>query len=125
MLRRRRGRLPGGWFAMSRCVTAHARAAWPNECCGLLVRDFRGRLFTLRSRNTSKYKRFSYTLDPAAFFWAAQLGWEPVGVYHSHVEADARPSRLDASPWPGARAMIVPAARLVSAARPRAPGRLP
>jgi len=119
--RRGRARLPGRWFALQRSVTAHARAAWPNECCGLLARDARGRTFAVRSRNISDCQRFSYTLDPASFFQAACRGLEPSGVYHSHVEADARPSRLDRAPWSGARALIVPCPGRVSRARSRAP----
>jgi proteasome lid subunit RPN8/RPN11 len=95
----RRGRMPAAWFALARRMVAHARAAWPNECCGLIARDARGRSTTIRARNTSKYRRFSYSLDPAAFFWAAQRGLEPVGVYHSHVEGGTRPYGL--TPRPG------------------------
>ena len=106
-VKRHRARRPSAWFRVVRLVLRHARAAWPDECCGLLAVDPRGRIWTVPGENEAAHPRVQFSLAPAAFFRAAARGLEPVGVYHSHVDAPRLRSNLDRPPWPGARMRIV------------------
>jgi len=106
-LMRRRTRRPSAWFRVVRLICRHARATWPDECCGLLAVDTRGRIWVVPGENLADRPRVQFALAPAAFFRAAKRGLEPVGLYHSHVDAPGLRSMLDQSPWPGARTRLV------------------
>jgi proteasome lid subunit RPN8/RPN11 len=80
--------------AVRRALEEHARAAVPNEACGVIV---------FRSREAQRYEpgrnlapspyRFELEVDPAVWFLEDE-GYE-LAVFHSHVSAPARPSRTD------------------------------
>lgn len=100
-------RLPAsGW----RRMREHARAAWPHEACGLLVRpgpDARaGRLRVQPCRNLAPDPEHAYVIDPELFLrldrLAGRLGGGVIGTWHSHPHGDPRPSARDArEAWPG------------------------
>lgn len=97
-------------------VRAHARAAYPEECCGLLVGEPRpagARVReVVRAANLHPEPRRRYDVDPRALLAghrrARELGREVVGYYHSHPDSPARPSWHDtAAALPGASYLIV------------------
>jgi proteasome lid subunit RPN8/RPN11 len=76
----------------------HARAALPNEACGLLVgRDGQASRF-IPAENTLRSKT-AYEIDPAflaaTFRSLRETGEELVGIFHSHPQGPARPSNRD------------------------------
>lgn len=85
-------------------LLAHATAAYPHECCGLLLgerdgADLRARR-AFRARNLVTDRAHDrYELDPAdrlaAERAAEAAGWTLVGFYHSHPEHDAYFSATD------------------------------
>ena len=79
-----------------------ARAAAPEECCGLIVgtRDPAPRALRLiPARNTHPEPRRFFEIDPKAQFdalrAARQSGEVILGHYHSHPAGPARPSPRD------------------------------
>lgn len=79
-------------------MVAHAREAFPDECCGLLAG--RGnRVERLYPGTNIDRSPFTYRLDPQEqlrfFKEMDDLGLELVGIYHSHTQAPAYPSRTD------------------------------
>jgi|SRR5579872_4918925 len=90
---------------------AHASSTYPEECCGLLLGKVRGPTKTAtESRRMGnvfvKEERYHrYTIDPKEFLNAESdaeaRGLEVVGIYHSHPNAPAKPSRFDTDyGWP-------------------------
>lgn len=84
--------------ALVEAMVEHARAEFPNECCGLLAgRGARvERLYRGENADRSPY---TYRLDPAEqlrLFRAIDAeGLELLGIYHSHTQSPAYPSRTD------------------------------
>lgn len=84
--------------ALAEAMLTHAREEHPNECCGLLAgRGTRvERLYRGRNVDRSPY---TYQLDPQEqlqFFRDMDAaGLELVGIYHSHTQSAAYPSRTD------------------------------
>lgn len=88
-----------------------AEAAYPHECCGLLLGRELGdakaveELLPLENaREDSRHNRFLIPPDQVkeGSRQARALGMEVVGFYHSHPDAEARPSAYDlehAWPW--------------------------
>lgn len=79
-------------------MRAHARAALPNECCGLLI----GSPGVIRRAAPARNLRRApdrYLVDPADHFAALRAaraaGLEVVGAYHSHPGGALRPSDVD------------------------------
>jgi proteasome lid subunit RPN8/RPN11 len=80
-------------------VLAHARAARPAECCGMLlgrddlIEDARP------ARNLSDRPSARFLIDPRDHFDALRegrcRGLEVVGFYHSHPHSRAEPSDTD------------------------------
>ncbi len=101
--------LPG---ALADAMVEHARQEFPNECCGLLAgRGSRvERLF--RGQNVDR-SPFTYRLDPQEqlrFFREMDTaGLELLGIYHSHTQSAAAPSRTDVAKafYPDAAYVIV------------------
>ena len=97
--------------ALRRQIEADGAAAYPNECCGILVgRDVGGRRLVERlqpGQNVfeadERYHRFS--IDPRAQLKAEREaeaeGKVVLGFYHSHPDHPARPSEYDREhAWP-------------------------
>jgi len=97
--------------ALRRQIEAEGIAAFPNECCGILIgRDVEGRRIVERlepGRNVfeadEQYHRFS--IDPRlqmkAEREAEKEGRSVLGFYHSHPDHPARPSEYDREHgWP-------------------------
>jgi [CysO sulfur-carrier protein]-S-L-cysteine hydrolase len=100
-------------------IIAQARAEAPNECCGMLAG--RGEVVeaVFPGRNKDRSSK-TYLMEPEdqlrAFRIMDERGLDLVGIYHSHPQTEAVPSRTDreravdrdGSPlFPDARYMIV------------------
>lgn len=88
--------------ARQRIVTA-SHAAHPNEACGLLFGERSGRLVRVMQAsvagNVAPEPWHRFEVDPAHLFAAhraAREGGPPIlGVWHSHPQGSATPSRHD------------------------------
>jgi len=80
-----------------RAMVEHARTALPNEACGILARH-RGQAMKFYPASNRDASPIHYQLEPTEQFRTFQeieeKGWE-LGIYHSHVKAEAKPSRED------------------------------
>ncbi len=98
--------------AMRDEIVAHARAAAPNEGCGIIggVAGSAERFYPVVSQDPSPYYyeirsedllRVVLEIDDA--------GLDLIGIYHSHVSSPAYPSRTDVEQafWPGTTYLIV------------------
>ncbi|MBK8176913.1 MAG: M67 family metallopeptidase [Rhodospirillales bacterium] len=97
--------LPSGAL---RQIASAAAAAYPQECCGLLIGRApdgeRGDVFVdeiMATANTAPPPRTrAFEIDPAALFAAhrrlRESRWSIVGHYHSHPDGPAAPSPRDA-----------------------------
>jgi len=88
--------------ALHRQLSAEARAAYPNECCGLLegVRhDDTIEVLALRPTRNLADAPDAFEIDPAEHIRLLRTlrgtGREIVGCYHSHPNGEARPSARD------------------------------
>ena len=96
--------------AVLAAMEAHARAAYPEECCGLLIgrKDADARVVEM-SRQTPNvhpsHRQTRYTIDSRAILAVEQEfhgETRLVGIYHSHPQYPAKPSEFDtqrAWPW--------------------------
>lgn len=86
-------------------ILAHARATWPDECCGLLLGNGTSIARVHRARNVAQSPRRRYVVAPADHFIALRAaradGLEIVGAYHSHPNRTAEPSATDLADAPG------------------------
>lgn len=102
----------GSWLALAggprSIVEARAASAYPLEACGLLLGRRRAGGIEVEiatsARNVSAWRRDRYELSPedwcAAYRVAGRDGLDIVGVWHSHPDGPAVPSRTDAeSAW--------------------------
>ena len=97
---------PAAWQVM----VDHARAAYPKECCGILVgtEDASGRVATVAVTSRNVYEgdqKDRFDLDPRAFLQADKMartdGLQVLGFFHSHPDCDAYFSSTDlANSWP-------------------------
>ena len=87
-----------------RAIVDAAEAAYPDECCGLLVGRVRrdGRVLVREahaSRNLAEDPRRAFEVDPRVqFALLRRLRGGPddvIGVYHSHPDLGAEPSATD------------------------------
>lgn len=80
-------------------VRAHAAAAYPHECCGLLAGNDRRVTEVHAMANIRESARNRYLVDPAQQFRVerdlARRGLEVLGYYHSHPDVSAKPSAYD------------------------------
>jgi len=79
---------------------ARARAAWPEECCGLLGGEGNRASNVYPLRNAAPRPEVAYEAAPEELFEAQRRmrarGEQLVGVYHSHPRsAEPEPSRTD------------------------------
>lgn len=99
-------------------IKAFGEDAFPNECCGFLLGRQNGTdkevLSTFPAMNAreegAKYHRFLIT--PEAYLqcekYAKERDMDVIGFYHSHPNADARPSAYDLEhSWPWYSYVIV------------------
>ena len=92
--------------SLLRTIETAARAAWPEECCGLLVgraeggRDIRVNRVAA-SPNLAQDPRTGFEIDPQLWLdLRRDLAGQPdriVGLYHSHPDGSALPSDRDAA----------------------------
>jgi proteasome lid subunit RPN8/RPN11 len=77
----------------------HARAALPDEACGLLAADRDGRVARAYCTANLDASPTAYTVDPSehirALHDAESRGWHLAAVFHSHPDGPAVPSRVD------------------------------
>jgi desampylase len=84
-----------------RAIAAHARQAYPRECCGFLV-GHRGRIgFAVRMPNVAGSAVRRYRIDDRAHIDVRRVlramvpALAILGVYHSHPDGAATPSATD------------------------------
>lgn len=104
-------------------IERHAEAAYPEECCGVLIgrplSEAKGHLVEqiLPARNEREdSRRDRFVISPevvlAAHKQARAKSQEVIGYYHSHPDHPARPSDFDREhAWPGVSYLIVSVAR--------------
>jgi proteasome lid subunit RPN8/RPN11 len=92
-------------------MVEHARATYPNECCGAMLgkvdSEEKEVLVAMRLENSSAGSQAArYELRPedllAADKEARRQGMDLVGIYHSHPDCDAYFSKTDlenSCPW--------------------------
>ena len=96
-------------------IRAHAREAYPHECCGALIGRESGVQAAFALPNTTgegSRRRFLVRPDDyrAAERHAQTLGLDLLGFYHSHPDHPARPSQYDLDhAWPFFSYIIVSA----------------
>lgn len=104
-------------------VRAHARAAAPAECCGLLIgRDAPAGRVIARLAPVPNDAPDAYAIPPASYAAAERAargdGQGVCGVYHSHPAGPPQPSTRDVErAWPGLDYLIVGADGTVRAWR--------
>ena len=80
-------------------VVAHARAAAPDECCGLLLGAGGSVVAARPARNAADDAGRRFVVDPKDHIdgrrEARARGIEVVGFYHSHPRSPAAPSETD------------------------------
>ena len=88
-------RLPA---ALADELVDHARAEFPNECCGLIAGRDGTATRVLRAVN-SEGSPFMYVMDPREQMELMDAiedaGEDLVAIYHSHTRSAAYPSRTD------------------------------
>ncbi len=98
--------------AMRDEIVAHARAGLPNETCGILA-GADGRAERFFPAEPDEPSPFYYRIEAAdqirIMNEIEDAGLDLVGIYHSHVNSPAYPSRTDAEQafWPDAVYVIV------------------
>lgn len=100
--------------SVARRIEEEGVAAYPNECCGLLVGRDAGdagrrvvdRLVPMKNAFDEKEQYHRFTIDPVAMIEAEKSaeneGKAVLGFYHSHPDHPARPSEYDRThvpPW--------------------------
>ena len=96
-------------------IRAHAREAYPHECCGALIGRERAVRAAFALPNTTEEgprRRFLVRPDDyrAAERHSQALGLDLLGFYHSHPDHPARPSQYDLDhAWPFFSYIIVSA----------------
>jgi len=100
-------------------IREHALAAYPEECCGLLLgepgaeRELVASVVPVENRYAEPRRGFELPPDAVACALAQERrgGRDVVGVYHSHPDGVPVPSRRDErEAWPGWSYLIVPVA---------------
>jgi proteasome lid subunit RPN8/RPN11 len=80
------------------CVVAHARAAAPAECCGLLLGTAACIIDAIPTRNLAESPT-RFLIDPTQHIDgrrdARRRGLDVIGFYHSHPQSAAQPSERD------------------------------
>ena len=109
-----------------RSIAEHAREAYPHEACGLVIgtEDRVTRVVRCPNVAPAAERRHRFEIDPRAVINVRRVlrasGEAVLGFYHSHPDAEARPSRTDLEYvrlWPETVWLITP----VSAGTPDKP----
>jgi proteasome lid subunit RPN8/RPN11 len=84
--------------AQADALVAHARAEFPNECCGLIAgRD--GAATRVLPATNAEGTPFMYVMDPREQMELMDdiddAGEDLLAIYHSHTRSAAYPSRTD------------------------------
>ncbi len=74
-------------------MLAHAAAAYPNECCGLIAQQSRQERY-FPCRNLAAKPTEQFYLDPQGYMDAENWG-TVTAIVHSHPDATSQPSELD------------------------------
>jgi proteasome lid subunit RPN8/RPN11 len=77
-------------------MLVHAREAYPNEACGLVVSRGGSKFRLIRALNLADKPMETFDLDPDAWLQVAD-DEEVIGIYHSHPFGTAEPSMADLS----------------------------
>jgi molybdopterin/thiamine biosynthesis adenylyltransferase/rhodanese-related sulfurtransferase/proteasome lid subunit RPN8/RPN11/molybdopterin converting factor small subunit len=94
-------------------IRAHARLAYPEECCGALIADATGEIVVaLALDNTAADGRRRFLISPSEYLRsereADRLDGHLAGFYHSHPDHPAMPSATDLlQAWPNVSYVIV------------------
>ena len=90
--------------ALADALRAAARAACPNECCGLLAGVREGGRFHVTALHPARNRAARsdrFEIDPADHIAAQKIaranGQVIIGCYHSHPGGTAEPSQTDAA----------------------------
>src|SRR5690606_27736051 len=75
---------------------AHAKEAFPNEACGVVVKAGKRKTRVIRCRNVSDTPAETFEIDTDDYAAAEEIG-EIVGIFHSHPNNSAEPSQADLS----------------------------
>lgn len=76
-----------------RAFIEHAKAEFPNECCGVVVTRA-NKMHYYSCANIADQPKNDFVLDPRDYAEACEMG-EVVGICHSHPYTDNKPSMLD------------------------------
>ena len=80
-------------------IVSRARAAAPEECCGVLIGSRAGVAEAVATRNLAETPTTRFLIDPKghldALRDARRRGLDVVGFYHSHPRTAALPSPTD------------------------------
>lgn len=99
--------------AEAEAIIAHARAAYPRECCGLIAGRDAQAVKRYEITNTYPGEDF-YLMEPReqyhAFRELEKEGWNLLAIYHSHPISVAYPSARDIAHacWEGSSEAIYP-----------------
>lgn len=84
---------------LRRRIISHCLEGLPNEACGLIASDGKGRVVAVYPTANADPSPVTYTVPPAEHYAALTdadaQGWELSGVFHSHPNGPARPSVID------------------------------
>ena len=81
-------------YTWAKNAFAHAQEAYPQECCGLLIK-VDGVDIYLKCKNISEaYKEKSFVIDPLDYAAGEDQG-EVVGIVHSHPDGELVFSHTD------------------------------
>jgi [CysO sulfur-carrier protein]-S-L-cysteine hydrolase len=79
-------------------LVAHARAEFPNECCGMIAGSDGRAMRVYRAANTES-SPFMYVMEPREQLRIMEEidegGGDLLAIYHSHTRSAAYPSRTD------------------------------
>lgn len=93
-------------------IKAYGEESYPYECCGFLMGVYEGDIkqvlatFPVANAREESERHHRYLITPDDFLlgqkYARERNMEIIGFYHSHPDAEARPSRYDLEhgwPW--------------------------
>ncbi|WP_340619614.1 C40 family peptidase [Xenorhabdus siamensis] len=78
---------------ITQSILNHAKAEYPNECCGLVIQNGRKQQY-IPCRNTAPSPTEQFSIHPADYANAEETG-TVVAIVHSHPDATTQPSQLD------------------------------